>query len=331
MSDQSMSLDDSAKISVSVVIVIFAVVALEKFFHLLHLLTKDSAFNKMILRIEKELMIVGSTAFIFKLISSSTSNWIDALDFADLLIPIFSFCYCAIGFTLIISSLNQSHLWSKAYYVQLVELLDEFRERSKLWVFKLSWKPLDPVIAKIEFRIFHSIFCDIFLLQSNAFAFDEYVARVYEKFVFSIVSISYALWMSVATLVLLNWARIALDLQYQSCDIEDDHCKTMNDIIIFSCAGGLLFVITTILVHESRNLEMRIMAKRGILSYHSYEPFLRNSENSNLSPNMASEVTITREASLRKLAREEVIVANTKRLAEENSFGMDKYVLFVNV
>ena len=100
-------LDDSTMISVSIVIIIFAVVSLEKSFRLLHLLTKDSAFNNMILRIEKELMIVGSTAFIFKLISSSTGHWNEALDFADLLIPIFSFCYCAIGFILIVSSLRK--------------------------------------------------------------------------------------------------------------------------------------------------------------------------------------------------------------------------------
>ena len=311
-------LDDSTMISVSIVIIIFAVVSLEKSFRLLHLLTKDSAFNNMILRIEKELMIVGSTAFIFKLISSSTGHWNEALDFADLLIPIFSFCYCAIGFILIVSSLRQCNIWSKSFNVQLIELLDEFLERSRDLHFKLRWKALDPIIVKIEFRIFHSIFCDFFHLKPNSVAFDEYAARVYEKFVFSIVSIEFSHWLYLSTIVLANWARIALRLQFHDCEFADDDCQQMNDIVMFTGAGGLLFMVTTILVNESRNLELRIMAKKSITSYKSYHSFLRSTED-NFAEAKVDEAMD--EATLRRIAREEKNIVCTERLAKENSFG----------
>ena len=113
-SQQTSSTLNTSIMSISIVIVITAVVLLEKLFHLLHFLTKDTAFSTMILRIENELMIVGSTAFIFRLIvtsySLSTSEWVDTLNYADLIVPIFSFCYCGIGIMLIISSLQQCSL-----------------------------------------------------------------------------------------------------------------------------------------------------------------------------------------------------------------------------
>ena len=318
MAEYSDSFDETTLITISIVIVIVAVVALENIFHLLHLLTKDSAFNEMIVRIEKELMIVGSTAFIFRIVGSSAGRWDEALNFADLLIPIFSFCYCAVGCILIISSLQQCSLWSRACYVQLIELLDEFLENSRLLSFRLSWKPMHPIIAKIEFRIFHSIFCDFFLLKPSSFAFDEYVARVYEKFVFRIVSIGYSHWSALAALVLLNWARVAGKVDFQMCESGDSACEEMSNIVLFTILGAFLFIVTVILVYESRNLELRIMAKRNVVSYLSYDPFLRaaGDESKDRRDNELMDETM-----LRNLAHEEKNRASTERLAKENNFG----------
>eukprot|EP01036_Dinobryon_divergens_P034752 gene34752-44944_t len=129
----------------------------------------------------------------------------------------------------------------------------------------------------MEFRIFHAIFCDSFLVKSDSFAFDEYVSRVYEKYVFSIINIRIYHWLALMVIVLLNWARNALKIQYQSCDAHDVACKESSDIFIFTCA---LFVITAILVFASRNLEIEIMAKKNITSYKSYSSFLRLMEES---------------------------------------------------
>jgi len=269
---------DTLTASVSMIIVILSVLALENIFHLLHFITTDTAFSKMIVRIEKELMIVGSTAFIFRLIvaptAESSPTWAAALNYADLIIPIFSFCYCGIGLLLIVSSLKQCDIWSKAYHLHLIELLDEFVLKTGQLTFKFSWKPMHRIINKVEFRIFHFIFCDFFQIQPSAFAFDEYVARVYEKYVFSIISIGIMHWLLLCLIVLLNWARIALGLQYHSCHEGDSKCQKVNDIIIFTILGAILYFITLVLVYVSRNLEMKIMLKRDITSYKSYYQYL---------------------------------------------------------
>lgn len=322
MADQPSVALDKTKMSVSIVIVIVAVVALEKLFHFLHFLTKETAFKNMIVRIEKELMIVGSTAFVFRLIVTPSelaiSEWGLALDYADLIIPIFSFCFCAIGVILIVSSLRQCDLWSKSYHHHLVELLDELFEKSSGFCFQWSWKPMNEIITKMEFRVFHALFCDFFLLQPKAFAFDEYVARVYEKYVFSIISIGTFHWMILALIVLLNWMRIVLNIQYQTCAMGDIECEEMNDVIVFTCAGALLVTATGVLVNISRSLELKIMAKRDITSYKSYPSFLQNFEGA-----YSDQIIIEKldEKAFRELVKSNRNKALTERLENQNFLG----------
>jgi hypothetical protein len=72
--------------SVSVIIIVCAVQLVEYLFHHLHLLTHDTPFNQMVQSIEKELMVVGFTAFIFKIIVNTTSflalEWFHSLEYA---------------------------------------------------------------------------------------------------------------------------------------------------------------------------------------------------------------------------------------------------------
>ena len=327
-SQQTSSTLNTSIMSISIVIVITAVVLLEKLFHLLHFLTKDTAFSTMILRIENELMIVGSTAFIFRLIVTpySNSDWVDSLTYADLIVPIFSFCYCGIGIMLIISSLQQCNLWRKSYYLQLIELLDEFLEKSNSLIFRISWKPLNQIITKIEFRVFHALFCDFFFLKPDAFAFDEYVARVYEKYVFSIISINMFHWSTFIALVLLNWARVALKIEYQSCSEEDIQCKEENGIVIFTSGGAVLFAVTAILVFVSRNFELKIMAKRNITSYKSYNSFLKLAEEGGETVQQFGEKLD--ENALREIVEKAVIKALAEQTESDNIFGKEAFNQF---
>ena len=56
----------------SFIIVIAAIMILELIFHELHHMTQDTTYQNMILAIENELMIVGSMAFILKIILSES-------------------------------------------------------------------------------------------------------------------------------------------------------------------------------------------------------------------------------------------------------------------
>jgi hypothetical protein len=74
--------------SVSVIIIVCAVQIVEYIFHSLHLLTHDTPFYQMVQSIEKELMVVGFTAFIFKIIVNTTSflalDWFHSLEYAGM-------------------------------------------------------------------------------------------------------------------------------------------------------------------------------------------------------------------------------------------------------
>lgn len=73
---------------VMVLVVIGFVLLVEFLFHVFHFLTHESPFDKMIIAVEKELMTVGFTAFIFKIIINSThvlkSEWLHAFELAGM-------------------------------------------------------------------------------------------------------------------------------------------------------------------------------------------------------------------------------------------------------
>lgn len=72
--------------TVSVLIIIAAVQTTDYMFHLLHNVTHDTPFNQMVQSIEKELMVVGFTAFAFKIMVDTTSfldlEWFHSLEYA---------------------------------------------------------------------------------------------------------------------------------------------------------------------------------------------------------------------------------------------------------
>jgi hypothetical protein len=75
--------------TIMVIVVIVAVLGVEFMFKCMHHFTHDSPFNKMITRIEKELMSVGFTAFLFKIIINSSdllkNEWLHAFELAGIL------------------------------------------------------------------------------------------------------------------------------------------------------------------------------------------------------------------------------------------------------
>eukprot|EP01031_Cornospumella_fuschlensis_P043472 gene43472-53150_t len=149
--------------TISVIIVVAAVLCVEYMFHLLHELTFDTAFEHLVPNIEKELMIVGCTAFILKIIVTTDSamismSWLHALEYADILVPMFSFSYCFIGLLLIACSVRQCDIWGKAYHLKLLEMLDGYLDYSDSRLNKLIPPFFSKTMAEVEFRIFHNIF-----------------------------------------------------------------------------------------------------------------------------------------------------------------------------
>lgn len=71
--------------TVSLIIVVCAVLSIEFLFHLVHIFTEDSPFHKVVHALEKELMTVGVTAFIFKIVLNTldiSEEWFFSLEIA---------------------------------------------------------------------------------------------------------------------------------------------------------------------------------------------------------------------------------------------------------
>ncbi|RYG94396.1 hypothetical protein EON65_57560, partial [archaeon] len=178
----------------SVIIVVAAVLCVEYIFHILHELTFDTAFEHLVPNIEKELMIVGCTAFILKIIVTTDSamisaDWLHALEYADILVPMFSFSYCLIGLLLIACSVRQCDIWGKAYHLKLLEMLDGYLDYSDSFLHRLIPPFFSFTMTEVEFRIFHNIFCDTFKIQRKEFAFNEYVQKISEMFIQNLLHI----------------------------------------------------------------------------------------------------------------------------------------------
>jgi hypothetical protein len=163
--------------------------------------------------------------------------------------------------------------------MQLYELLDKYFTLSGFVgyiPYRLWFAPLSITLARMEFRIFHNIFCEtykvythisythiyihkpththahtymhththiynpqhthIYLnplshthihthiytptqIQKTAFAFNEYVEKVFEKNVMTMIEIRTVDWMGVIGIVLLNWARYELDLNFEQVGV----------------------------------------------------------------------------------------------------------------
>jgi len=268
----------------SLLIIIFAVLSLEQLFQLLHYFTRETAFNAMVSKMEKELMIVGCTAFIFKIVVNTNTtflkgDWFHALEFADFLIPLFSFFYCSIAFLLIVLSLYLCDLRSKAHNFDLFELLEKYYGHAATMTFKyLQWKPVSHVIQQLEFRIFHNIFCDLYKTKRTAIAFDEYAQKIFEKFVESIVEIRPVDWLQIAVFLILNLIRNSLDWNLKQCEEHDYACINETSLVIYVGFGFVLYLLTCLFVVYSRYLELQIIRSRGIDSFEHYAVYLQHHE-----------------------------------------------------
>ena len=104
--------------------------------------------------------------------------------------------------------------------------------------YSLWLAPITPAIAKVEFRIFQNIFCETYKIQKAAFAFNEYVEKVFEKYVLTIIKIRWSDWAVLCTLVLLNWARNELHWDIKDCDQQDGACEKQNNTSMFAISGN---------------------------------------------------------------------------------------------
>jgi hypothetical protein len=198
-------------------------------------LTVDTPFERLLIIVEKELMYAGCTAFIFKIIVNATQgglahDWLLGLEYSDLIVPIFSFIYCGLGVLLIIVSMKACYHWRKAYHIPLLDLLNSFYDTMLSYLSPFVYFLPNKAVSQLEFRIFHNIFCDFYQIQRKAFAFDEYIDKVFEKLVMEIIEIRILDWCIVTAIYLANFIRAIPHLQLfgKNCDVTgvDSHVES---------------------------------------------------------------------------------------------------------
>jgi hypothetical protein len=124
----------------AVFVIIGIIILLKQLIQLLMALTEDTPFAGMIGKIEEELMIVGSSSFMFKVVLNtttfSTNKWAYPLEFAEILVPLIAFSYCGLGIILILISLEQCYAWSRAHNLKTLEILDDYLNSTKSIFFR---------------------------------------------------------------------------------------------------------------------------------------------------------------------------------------------------
>lgn len=96
----------------------------------------------------------------------------------------------------------------------------------------------------MEFRILHNLFCKTFNIQKGAFAFDEYVAKVFQRSVLELIEIRLIDWFYVSVLLLLNLARVELNLHLRKCHKLDEECDQKRTVLLFTLVGKQHFSVS---------------------------------------------------------------------------------------
>ena len=292
--------------SVSIIAIILLVLLIEQIVSTLHEFTSESAFANMLVILEKELMIVGCTSFIFKSIQSSDftidSMWYTCLEFADSFVPITVFLFCIQGALFILMASYQTQHWTKGYRLHIFEILSQFYGGYSQHVERFHWiyHYFSPVLSQTEFRVIHILFCNEFHLERNAFEFDEYVIRVFEKFIVSIIEAKPENWIVVCVFVLINWLRIYLNIFTTTCST--DQCIVSQQSLLYTVLGAIIFAINLILVIYSRYYEYRYLEIKGIKSVRDYGTFLEENEDILMSHREASR--------FHKISQEDLMVSS---------------------
>lgn len=204
--------------------------------------------------IQKELMVVGGISFLFKCVVDSAhfdGEWLHAIEFADIIIPIAAFFFCMLGTIAVYVFQREEVLVCDTFLHGIWELLNKYYRQKSTNVFtKLLFR------SRMEFHASKVICFDEFDIIDETFPFDEYLMKVYEKYLMDIINIDPWNWLLVIFLAYCNWIRWELQWNiYPSC--EDLACTHENDIILFTIVGFGMLACTLVLALVSRYYQLQ--------------------------------------------------------------------------
>jgi len=204
-----------------------------------------------------------------------------------------TFARCFIGVGFIYMSIKVCEHWGRAYHLHHLLVMESYLDRShNFWERgSMSWLPISWKNGAMEFRIMHHILCEHFMIQRSACAFDEYVHRIFEKFLLRIIGMHEIDWFLICCVALLNWLRLQYGLDVHDClrepkaelycvETGDPEClchkvAAMQNFVII---GFTVLAFTIVLAVTSRVYELRIMSRSGVHTSDDYALYLDSAE-----------------------------------------------------
>ena len=142
---------------------------------------------QMIQKIYKELMIMGIVSFSVLMVGASISadNWIEAVDFAHILIFFTALFFVVHAFFLILLTASLSNTYQRIHNMKITDILSKIAQ-NKSWWGKILYNrfavyiPGSRLRSYVEFKILYALFRDTYHLPLS-FNFSGYLIGCHEK------------------------------------------------------------------------------------------------------------------------------------------------------
>lgn len=273
------------------------------------------ATYQMIQKIFKELMIMGLVSFSVVMyetseISHQNISYINAIDFAHILLFFMALFYVLHAFLLIRLSGSASEEYTTFHFNNIEQILKDVTAhvsvRWRKFFYHIDLIPGSRVRDVVEFKMLHIFFKETYKF-SNAFDFSVYLTGCFEAYALELLEVGVFTWVSVIVVASLNLARIqimkdadvrcALPRKMEEAShagrrflegnitviehelhgdpsLVDGTTCTEFDLTVFVLGGVLMCVITIIVNIAARIYEIRLIRKTGAKSVADYERVL---------------------------------------------------------
>ena len=183
----------------------------------------------MIQKIYKELMIMGIVSFSVLMVGASMSadNWIEAVDFAHILVFFTALFFVVHAFFLILLSASLSKTYQRIHHTHIKSILKKIEEDKSWWGKFLNnrlaaYIPGAKLRSYTEFKILHALFRDTYHLPLS-FNFSGYLIGCHEKYALELLDIGAFSWMSLIFLSVINLVRVVI-----TEEITGNNCTPMS-------------------------------------------------------------------------------------------------------
>lgn len=227
---------DFASFTLVSVIVIVILLLLENFLKYMERLSKKWEYQGLLEKTVKELMILGIISFLsFVELPHKYEKYYHSFEVCHFIVLFIGLTIVAHSFFLVLNSFRLSfrlNVFRRTSSEMLIEKFDELKStpfRRFCFLYSSNFAPFPKFREAMEFKIIEKYFIYSHGLPYG-FNFAEYLARYFKHYVVRIVEIPWFSWLLLASVFLLNYARMRLfkDTNYNPCPKEDQEAHSRS-------------------------------------------------------------------------------------------------------